>query len=357
MGLSEQDIDTVSFLVREHLLLIHTATRRDINDEKTVTQCARNFRDVDQLKMLYLLTVADSKATGPKAWSGWKEMLLKELFFKVLHILEKGELATAAATELVEKKKYEVLKNAAASSRRGLEGLFDQMSPRYLLYTGAEDILRHIRLYRDLGDKPFVLKAEANSGMGYRTATICARDFHGLFSKIAGVFTLNNLDILSAEINTWRNQIALDVFQVKAPPDRIFENETWERVRSDLGKALKGELSLELALAEKVHVYRSLDEKALRKPERIVVDNETSDFFTVIEVYAHDFPGLLYKITDALYRSGLDIRIAKIGTKVDQVVDVFYVRDFDGQKVYDPDRVAAIKKGISDQITAGYQYT
>ncbi|MBU4415243.1 MAG: hypothetical protein KJ976_09095, partial [Proteobacteria bacterium] len=78
--------------------------------------------------------------------------------------------------------------------------------------------------------------------------------------------------------------------------------------------------------------------------------NESSSFFTIIEVFAYDFPGLLFSITDALFRSGLDVWVSKIATKVDQVIDIFYVRDFDGQKVDVPDRVLAIKKAIADVL-------
>ena len=350
MGFSDKEAETVSFLVLEHLLLMHTATRRDIHDEKAVIQCAGNFRDADHLRMLYLLTVADSMATGANAWNDWKDTLLKELFFKVLHILEEGVLATPAAADVV-KKKHDLLQSDASLSGETMEALFAQMSPRYLLYTPSEDILRHVGLYEILGNEPFVLEAEVDPETNYRTATFCARDFPGLFSKIAGVLTLNSLDVLSAQIHTWRNHIALDVFQVKAPPDRIFEDEVWDRVRIDLKAALNGDLALKPALDEKVQTYQSLQRAISSAPDRVVVDNETSDFFTIVEVYAHDFPGLLYRITDALFRCELDIWVAKIGTKVDQVVDVFYVRDFDGQKVTGQKQVSAIKHAITELLS------
>jgi [protein-PII] uridylyltransferase len=350
MGLSDEDIQTIAFLVQEHLFLIHTATRRDIHDEKVVIQCARSFRDTDHLKMLYLLTVADSQGTGPKAWSDWTATLLKELFFKILHMLEKGELATQEAREVVRKKRRELLDKGLSLRGEDVEDLFDHMSPRYLLYTPSEEIHQHVELYKRLQQDPFVLDAHAEPDANYRSVTICARDFPGLFSKIAGVFTLNNLDVLSAEIFTWRNHIALDVFKVKAPPDRLLEDQAWDRVRSDLRAALQGELALEPALEKKVQVSQPPVKGVLRKADKIIVDNTSSDFFTVIEIYTHDFPGLLYRITDALFRCKLDIWVAKIGTKVDQVVDVFYVRDFDGQKVDRPEEVSAIKQVIREAL-------
>lgn len=354
MGFVDDEIDTVSFLVRNHILLIETATRRDINDEKIVVQCARKCRDTERLKMLYLLTVADCGATGPKAWNDWTAMLLRALFFKVHHVLENGELATPESAEVVRKKKRLVFRGAAASMpREELESLFDQMSPRYLLYTPVREIIKHIELYRGMGEKPFVLQVGMSPEGNYRTATICAHDFAGLFSRIAGVLTLNSLDILSARIYTWRNQIALDIFDVKAPPDAFREDETWARVEKDLVSALKGDLALDSVLEQKMKAYWPVRRAIGRKPDKVVVDNETSDFHTIVEVYTHDYPGLLYKLTNAFYMGELDVWVAKIATKVDQVVDVFYIRHFDGRKLTDPNEIAELKEAIGRVLTHG----
>ncbi len=85
------------------------------------------------------------------------------------------------------------------------------------------------------------------------------------------------------------------------------------------------------------------------------MDNQSSSFFTIIEVFAYDFPGLLFRITNCLVTCGLDIWVAKIATQVDQVVDVFYVRDFDGQKVDDPERLADIRKTIIQVLACSEQ--
>ena len=350
LNFSVNDIETISFLVREHLLLTQAATQRDLNDEKVVVQCARKFRSIEELKMLYLLTVADAKATGPKAWNDWIAALLNELFFKIYHILESGELATPKAVDMVEEKRNKIFQESLSMHQEDLELLFDQMSPRYLLYTPAKDILRHIELYQRLGKAPFVLEARTLPGTNYRTVAVCAKDRPGLFSKISGVFTLNNLDILDAQIYTWRNRIALDIFMVKAPPDTLFEDEAWAKVRKDLYAALNGDLALDTVLDEKLGAYQAAVKSTASRPDKIVVDNSGSDFFTIIEVYTYDFPGLLYRITDALFRCNLDVWVAKIATKVDQVLDVFYVRDLDGQKVDNPELVTAIKETIRRAI-------
>jgi [protein-PII] uridylyltransferase len=350
-GFKKSDIETITFLINEHLFLIKTASRRDLNDEGTAITCARKIKDIERLIMLYLLTVSDSISTGPKAWNEWTSALLRNLFLTVLNILKKGELATGEAVETVNKKKEEILLSASSlQEKQKLEQFFEVMSPRYLLYASAQDILEHIRLYKKLGNTDFVWKVTRTSDSNTRVVTICAIDRPGLFSKISGVFTLNSIDILDTQAYTWRNNIALDIFKVKPPLDQIFETERWDKAEANLKSALAGELNLTEALKEKMSAYQSLRPRASKRPNRIVIDNEGSSFFTIIEVFANDFPGLLFSITDALFRCGLDVWVSKISTKVDQVVDVFYVRDFDGQKVDAPDRVLAIKKALSDVL-------
>lgn len=352
-GFELKDIETVSFLIERHLFLIKTATRRDIHDEETAILCARTIKEIDRLKMLYLLTVADSMATGPKAWNDWMQTLLRDLFLKVLNVLEKGELASREAVKVVEKKQYQVLSQASSpESKKDLEELFNVFSPRYLLYADTDQIVEDVRLYESLGENDFVWNITKSADANTRVVRICAKDRPGLFSSISGIFTLNNIDIIDAQIFTWRNQIALDIFNVKPPPDQLFEDERWERAEKNLQSALSGDLDLAKAISEKMAAYRSFKTLGLKRPHRIVIDNDSSSFFTIVEVFTYDFPGLLFNITDALFRCKLDIWVAKIATKADQVVDVFYVRDFDGQKVDSPDQVAAIKTAIEKRLPA-----
>jgi len=346
-GYPSEMIETVAFLVREHLFLIKIATRRDIQDEETALFCARKIGDADRLKMLYLLSVADSVATGPKAWNGWTAALLEELFLNVSSMFREGELTSAGAVALIEEKRSYVLAlSEHPETRDSMDALFRMMSPRYLLNTSKVHIARHIALYNRLGKAHFVWTVEKSPGLKTRTVTICARDCPGLFARISGVFTLNGMDILAAQVYTWRNNIALDVFEVKPPLDSLYETQKWEHAESDLESALLGSLDLEAALSEKMKTYAVAKPWRPEKSPRINVDNESSSFFTIVEVFTYDFLGLLYKITDVLFKCRLDVWVAKIATNVDQVVDVFYVRDFDGQKADSPEQVAAVTTAL-----------
>ena len=365
-GYDKEKRNDICFLVRNHLLLAETATRRDLNDEKVIVQCARIVESAERLKMLYLLTWADSRATGPKAWNDWIANLIRDLVFKILHILERGELATRRASRKVDHIIAEVRKDIAETVQEdNLEASFERMPPRYLLNTAPQEIVRHLDMVNSLtariltretnfggnaGKEGFILETRKDVAGNCWEITIVAKDRPGLFAKIVGVLALNAINILSADIYTWRDETAVDVLRTTNPLDDLFVQEKWDKVREDLSNVLIGKLSLESFIGNKeAHLHSAHFKKFLRLPD-VVVDNESSDFFTIIEVYAYDHEGLLYRIARTLFDLGLDIHSARIATKVDQVVDVFYVRDLDGQKVEDDGGVKKIKRVLRQQL-------
>ncbi|MEJ2037496.1 MAG: [protein-PII] uridylyltransferase [Desulfosarcinaceae bacterium] len=346
-GFSSSERGAISFLIKEHLLLFDTAARRDINEEETSLFVARRIGRAEPLKMLYLLSVADAMATGPKAWNQWTASLMRSLFLKTFKAITQGELVSKKAIRNIEEKKERILTAASSASQRKINrNLFTVMSPRYLLYASSQEIASHIALFQKLGEKDFVWRIEKSGDEKTRTITLCAKDRPGLLSRVAGVLTTNSLDILDVHIFTWRNNIALDIFKVQAPPDPLFEEEHWHRTADQLQAALEDRLDLSAKLDLRQGRFKSIQPYTKQRPQKVIVDNESSSFFTIIEVFAWDFPGLLYRITDALFRCRLDIWVAKIATQVDQVVDVFYVRNFDGEKVDRPEDEAGIRAAI-----------
>jgi [protein-PII] uridylyltransferase len=341
-GYPEADVDTVAFLVREHPFLGHMATRRDVEDEETLVACAQKIESAERLRMLYLLTVGDRIATGPKAWTEWTAILLRDLFLKTLRILERGDLNGREVVAATERKMDEVLngKKTDPASRAAMKELFQLMSPRYLVYTPASEIRRHIALFRRLEERAFVWDIEKHGETDARTVRICTRDVPGTFSKIAGVLALNRIQVLDAQVHGWRNNMAIIVLRVSPPPDPLFEDERWERAGRELQTALEGKLDISQAMAERLDSEPAGENPAARRLEtRVNVDNTSSRFFSIVEVFTADAPGLLFRLTDALFRCRLDIWSAQIATTAHQVVDVFYVRDFDGRKLDAPGQV------------------
>ncbi|MBW1614959.1 MAG: [protein-PII] uridylyltransferase [Deltaproteobacteria bacterium] len=342
--LKTEAIDTVSFLIKNHLFLIKTATRRDIQDESTAIFCARKIKTIERLTMLYLLTVADSIATGTKAWNKWREALLQDIFFKTFDIIENGELASEQTIEIIEAKKEKILPLNPA--------IFDSMSPRYLLYTDIKDIKEHIKLYEQLKDNNFVWDIKKIIESDTRKITLCSKDKQGLFSKIAGVLVLNGIEVLDAQINTWRNGIALDIFIVKPPKDKIFEREKWKKAEASLNLALSDKLNIQEALEKRKKDYNIKKNKNYceTKANKVSINNNISKFFSVIEVTTYDAQDLLFRITDAIFGKEIDIRIAKIATKADRVIDVFYVRNLYGDKIFSKEKIEGLKTAIYNAL-------
>jgi [protein-PII] uridylyltransferase len=359
---SKEATDEVLFLIENHLFLAETATRRDLDDEKIIIHAARKIGTIERLKALHLLTWADSSATGPRAWNDWTCNLVQELFFKILHILEMGELATPDTSQKINRLKRQLRRlTADILGINEFDHFFEIMPPRYKLITPAADIMHHYEMMKDLKRQidnqqtnPFVFNFRENKQGGFWEVSFVAKDRPGLFSDIAGVMALNNINILSSNIYTWRDGTAVDVFSVTRPLDTINPDKIWNRVRRDFENTFSGKLALSYRLSKKAVPIIGSSSKKPSLPPSVNIDNKSSDFFTLIETFASDRIGLLYIITRTLFDLRLDIRIAKTGVKGDQTADVFYVRDFDGQKLEDDAQVNEVKMALLHQLQSEF---
>jgi [protein-PII] uridylyltransferase len=224
------------------------------------------------------------------------------------------------------------------------------MSSRYLLGTPASEIQDHVDLFRGLGEKPFVWRIDKMPESDTRKVVVLGRDVPGFFSDIAGVLALNRIDVLEAQVRTWRNNTALCIFTVTPPPDPLFEDDRWHRAAQELSAVVSGKLDIRQAIGENASSMPAPAACPLGPPDRIHVDNAASGDFTIIEVHTRDMPGLLYRLTRTLFQCGLDIWSAQIATRSDQVVDVFYVRDFDGRKIASQAEIERVRARIASVL-------
>jgi [protein-PII] uridylyltransferase len=351
LGFTATEVADARFLIKNHLLLAKTATRRDVFDEETAIYTASKVGKIRLLRMLFLLTVADSMATGPKAWNDWTENLIKDLFLKTMRILKTGELASKKSQRLIQHKKEEVqaLLKESWQEQTVMQQL-DAMSGRYLLYMPAIHIADHIKLFRNLGDRQFIWQVSKEDDSDIRTVVICGREKPGFYSKIAGVFFLNRLNIVASQAYPLGDTHILDIFKVMPPKDRLFEQEKWKKAEKDLTRALDDDHFLD-KIVDKIPKQITIASGRRPEPNQVRIDNDISSFFTIIEVLTYDFPGLLFTITNALYRSGLNVNVAVVGGKVDQIMDIFYVRDLENdQKIRDPRKLKQIKTVIIQRL-------
>ncbi len=335
------------FLVSEHLLLSDTATRRDLADDDLILDVAARVGDPERLAALYLLTVADAGATGPHAWTPWRQTLIRELITKVQRILERGEMGPEAAERMAERAN-EVRAQLGAEDPADVERFLVRMPRGYLAVVHPERAARHFGLVMPpVGALEVRTVVEPGARPSTHALTVVAADRPGLLSWIAGALSLAGLSILTAQVFTTEDGVALDVFEVEGWFEPEVTEERWREFRSSLRKAIEGRVSLDFRVAEKRKRYPP---PRTDIPVEIAVDNEASDFFTVIEVGAPDRIGLLFDITRTMADLRLDVHLAKVATYGERVIDAFYVRDVVGRKVEDPEQVSEIDRALTARV-------
>lgn len=348
LGLDRDERARLQFVVRYHLFMPENALRRDLNDELFIRHCAEKIEDSDRLAMLYLISVADSRATGPSAWSDWKATLLFEMYLKVLPYLQFTEAADVQhqVDQGVDwlRSQVDSLLSAEAQARVFVEDLPSD----YLLSFTPETVAAHARLHADnstlLQQKALLFPVEMRSQW---SLLVMCRDQGGLLAKICGVLSLHNLSVLNAQVFTWKNGSAVDLIEVRAEDGVTFGEMDWQAVEDDLNLAL----SHRLGLGHRLYKKLANNNKKRRRPSgasetRVLVDNDASEKYTIVEIYSVDSPGQLYRITQTLADFGIAIYRAYIATEVEQLIDVFYVLDSQGRKVTEDAFIKELRDGI-----------
>ena len=353
MGLNDGQKDLLCFLIEHHLILAETALKRDLMEEKPVARCAVTIKNRERLLMLYMLTVADSRATGTQAWNTWKASLLKELFFKVDKVLQRVDLEPEdieARTAQTQERVMALLPNSAESEM--LTEWMDKLPFRYLLSQQPQEILRHYDMEKELSYRPVCFKAEPVEGEMWQT-TVITRDRPGLFALITGILWARGLNILSADIFTREPGVVCDILRVERIPDPLHPDELWSRVESDLVRAIADTSYLDEILVNRRRPSVLETRCHPRKEDKVIIDEDASDFYTLIEVYTWDRPGVLHQITNVLFELEISIQLAKISTPGAQVVDIFYVTDLRGAKLMNGDTHERVKTQLLKCLSIG----
>ena len=347
IGLPAPSRDLAAFMVAEHLLLPDTATRRDLTDENLILDVAARIGTPERLAALYLLAKADAAATGPAAWTPWRQALIRELVGKVQRVFDRGEMGEELAGRLAERTER-VRELLAAEPEAAVDRFVLRMPRGYFLSVEPAQAARHFRVIAP-GVGSHEVRSAASPGVkpGTYELLVVAADRPGLLSQIAGSLSLAGLSVLSAQVFTTDDDVAADLFEVEGAFEPEVGEERWRAFRSTLRKAIEGRISLDHRVAEKRRHYPAPRGRA---PVTVAVDNDASDFFTVVEVGATDRIGLLFDITRTLADLQLDVHVAKVATYTDRVIDAFYVRDAVGRKVTDLAQVDEIRAVFRERL-------
>lgn len=347
LGLSDADQEDLHFLVRSHLLMTTLAFRRDVRDPALIERFAQTLRSPEMLSMLYLLTVADLLAIGPHVWSDWKGGLLDELYGRTAAFLAEG----GATREVLARKEAERI--AALCRHLGTDWHLDDvrrflasLPGRYLLSVAPETVAAHATMARLLESQALVMMSQDRPERGCTEISIVTRDAPGLFANIAGVLSANGANIIDAQLYTTTHGVAIDVLwltDVSGKP--LTDPAQGARIREEMRRVIADGEDVD-RIVEGRFKRRLLSRGQRQRPPEVLVDNDVSATDTVVEVAADDRRGLLYTVASAFHDVGCSIERARISTHVDRVTDVFYIRDADGGKIVDRERLETIRREL-----------
>jgi len=309
IGVDESGVATLDWLVRHHLALAETATRRDLSEEATITRFGRLVGTTDRLDLLYALTVGDSRATGPAAWGPTKAALVRELFAKTDSLFELGVVGPGLDAH----RRETLARHDALLARRELA----------IEWSHRDD--------------------------GLLECAVAAPDRTGLLARVAGVLALFGFDIRDAA-GYIADGMALEVFDGADRFGRLADAEGRDAVMDALRGALTGELPLDEQLRARIRRYRITDPGDVA----VVIDQDASPSATVVEVHAPDHVGLLAQVASTFADLDVDVRTTKVSTLGERVVDVFYVHDADGNKITKRLFLDQLKATLIARLTSEY---
>jgi UTP:GlnB (protein PII) uridylyltransferase len=332
IGLDSEGREILVWLVQHHLLMAEVATRRDLSDASVAdglaTTCAA---DAERLRLLYLLTIGDSRATGPAAWNPSKAALVRDLFVKAAAAIERGEARVIAAD------RRDSLIAEIGADRAG--ALLTRLPDAYVLAFEPSEMREHEQLLQE------ELAVRCVRHEGYIKTTIVARDRPGLLATLAGALTVVGFDVLEANLFGTVDGLALDVFLAADPFGRFEEGS--DKVARVIEDALSGAVDLNARVEARRKAYAT---RGTPGPVHVDVDVFASETDTVVDVHADDAVGLLFTVASAFAELGFDVRVAKVATLGARVVDTFYVRRTEGGKVADADAAEQLRAALVARV-------
>jgi len=348
LGYSDEEIENVTFLVRNHLVMEQVAFRRNLNDPETLNNFTSRFSSIKQLDLLYLVTYADLSAVNPAVWTSWKSDLLAELYKKSRAMIEdqiSGEELLISSIYIEPK---EISKLSKIISESNVQEHIESINDISYAHQFSDlEIAKHVEEIQK-GVEVSVLFKEFDD---FTNVTIITTDSPSLLSKLCGVLSINDANIHDAKIFTRKDGIVIDNFIVTDfRTHSKIDIERYPKIEQDFKNVVTGMLQLNKEFANMKSKWWRIETKFFKRAGKIKIAFEKHEKYTIIDVFSPDRLGFLYQATSKMNTLGLSIYFAKISTKGDDIVDSFYVLDRNGKKI-SPDIYEYIKTELTESIT------
>jgi [protein-PII] uridylyltransferase len=352
LGLTPAETETVAWLIRYHLLMSETAQMRDLNDFKTILDFAKVVQSPERLKLLLILTVVDIRAVGPDVWNGWKGQLLRTLYWETEPILSGGHTAISRSIRVAEAQN-KFLSHFPGWSDAEKQAFVQRHYDPYWLTVDESHQLQHAQLILEALEKGQTIATHVATDefTAITELTVYAPDHPRLLALLTGACAASGANIVGAQIFTTTDGMALDTILIQREfADASDEKRRGDRVAELVRQALRGELRLREKVAALPKTKGRL--KAFSVVPQVIIDNDSSNRYTVVEVAGLDRTGLLFHLTEALSALNLNIVSAHIATFGERAVDVFYVTDLTGAKITLDSRVKKIVAELTKVLSA-----
>ena len=348
--LSDYDANLVAWLVSKHLLMSVTAQRKDIEDPLVVQEFAAEVGDRSRLDYLYLLTVADIRATNPKRWTSWKASLLNRLYHSTRQALLRGLKSPMGQDELIQAKQTEARRLLANQGfdLESINQLWSALSLEYFLQNDPEEIAWHgsMVLSAKNFEKPLVALRKSIP-RGCNEIFIVQKDRRNLFAQCTALIDQLHLNILEARIKTTDDGIALNSFFVLEVDGSHIAAGRAEEIQQALETGLRNSLD---GIPQARPLPRRLQQFSSKS--EISITQDEANQHTLLRIKSMDRPGLLSLIAWVLAEQNLRLLSAKVTTVGAQADDVFTITDAGGRGLTDDARLKALKSALLERLDA-----
>ena len=356
LNLPAEQARKIVLLVEHHVTMAHVAQRRDLNESTVITEFVTKIGNLDALNMLLLLTYADLNAVGPGVWTEWKGLLIWDLYKRARRLLTGDDAPVDEVAALAQFKEEVAASLAGLFPFSDIERHLALLPERYSRITSAATVAGHIRLLDRL--KTEISACEwIRQGFATTELTVCAKDRHGLVADLAGTLAANGIEILSAELNTREDGIAIDSLILRQASTRqAIDIHRYPAIEQALQKALSGQTDV-AAMVERWRV-RHQPRRTSAAPERrhglptVNCDNEASPSSTLVEVHAYDETGLVHKIARTMASLNINIICARIATEKSDALDVFYVTNDEGERLSE-EAMRQLQNALMNELSVG----